>query len=188
MSNKRRIVYANRPWEATGICSGCHLCELYCSLQHNGGFNLHRARLKVVDISTGVDIPVTCQQCETPSCQAACPSNAIVHDEKLGIVVVDQESCTGCGACVGACPYGIMVTDPATGTATKCDMCGGAEAACVSICPSHVLAASGDSEASEYRLRRFAALLAMDDEFRRNTPSGEDPTLKRLERMGVAER
>jgi Fe-S-cluster-containing hydrogenase component 2 len=69
MAKKRRIVYTNRPWEATGICSGCRSCELWCSLHHTGAFNPHRARIRMVELGTGVDIPVTCQQCEDPACQ-----------------------------------------------------------------------------------------------------------------------
>ena len=68
MAKKRRIVYTNRPWEATGICSGCHLCELWCSLKNAGSFNPHRARLRLVEMGAGVDIPVTCQQCQDPAC------------------------------------------------------------------------------------------------------------------------
>lgn len=184
MAKKRRIVYTNRPWEATGICSGCHLCELYCSLQHTGAFNPHRARIRVVEVATGVDVPVACQQCTDPACQAACPSNAIVLDEKLGIVVVEEARCTGCEACVGACPFGIMVFDPVTNLAIKCDLCGGEEAACVAICPSQLLAALEDREAAEYARRRYAALLAMDDELRRPKPAGEGPMLKKLEIRG----
>ena len=94
MAKKRRIVYTNRPWEATGICSGCRLCELYCSLQANGAFNPYRSRVRVVEMATGIDIPVTCQQCPDPACQTACEFDAIVFDTKLKIVVVSEENCT----------------------------------------------------------------------------------------------
>ncbi len=184
MAKKRRIVYTNRPWEATGICNGCHLCELYCSLHHTESFNPHRARLRVVEMATGIDVPVTCQQCIDPACQAACPVDAIAYDGKLQIVVVDEDRCTGCEACVGACPYGIVEIDPATGKAIKCDLCGGEEPACVAICPSRVLAALDDREVAERNRLRYAALLAMDDELRRPVPGGEEPILKKLEKRG----
>ena len=114
MAKKKRIMYTNRPWEATGICSGCRLCELWCSLSKNGSFNPHRSRIRVVELNTGIDIPITCQQCENPACQTSCRFEALTYDEKLKIVVVDEEKCTGCQACVGACPYGIITIDPAT--------------------------------------------------------------------------
>lgn len=184
MAKKKRIIYTNRPWEATGICSGCKLCELYCSLQHNGAFNPRRSRIRVVELGTGIDIPVTCQQCQDPACQAACEFKAIEYDEKLKIVVVDEDKCTGCQACVGACPYGIIAIDPSTKKAIKCDLCGGERPACVDICPSNVLAALDDMETGEYNRRRFAGVLAFGDEVERYTPGGEDPIMKRLEKRG----
>ena len=184
MAKKRRIVYTNRPWEATGICSGCHSCELWCSLQHNGTFNPHRARIRVVELGTGVDIPVTCQQCEDPACKKACRFDAIVENEKLKIMVVDDEKCTGCQACVGACPFGIITMDPVTKKAIKCDLCGGEEPACVDICPSNVLKGLNDVEVSEYNRIRYAGILAFDDEIRRHMPGGEEPVMKGLERKG----
>ena len=121
---------------------------------------------------------------ENPACQTSCGFEALTYDEKLKIVVVDGEKCTGCQACVGACPYGIITIDPATKKAIKCDLCGGAEPVCVSICPSNVLSALDDIKAGEYRRRRFAALLAFDDEVQRKTPGGEEPTQKMLEKRG----
>ena len=111
MTSKRRIMYTNRPWEALGICSGCRLCEFYCSLQHTGAFNPKRSRIRVVEMATGVDIPVTCQQCQNPACLSACLFDAIVFDKKLKIPVVDDEKCNGCRECVGACPFGIITME-----------------------------------------------------------------------------
>lgn len=184
MAKKKRIVYTNRPWEATGICSGCKLCELYCSLQHNGSFNPRRARVRVVELGTGVDIPVTCQQCQDPACQASCKFEAIDYNENLKIVEVNEDKCTSCEACVGACPFGIITIDPATKKAIKCDLCAGEEPACVAICPSNVLAALDDMAAGEYNRRRFAGILAFDDEAGRYMSGGEEPTLKKLEKRG----
>ncbi len=181
MPRKRRIVYTNRPWEATGICSGCKLCELWCSLHHNGTFNPRRARIKIVELSTGLDVPVTCQQCQDPPCKASCRFDAIVMDKELKIAVVDQEKCNGCRACVGACPYGIIAMDPRTKRAIKCDLCGGESPACVDICPSQVLGSLDDVEAAEYARRRFATILSCSDEAMRYQPQGEEPIYKFME-------
>ena len=180
MAKKKRIIYTNRPWEGTGICSGCHSCELWCSLKHHGTFNPHRSRIRVEEIATGIDVPVTCQQCQDPACQAACRFDAIVLDKTLQIVTVDQGKCTGCQACVGACPYGIITMDPMAQKAIKCDLCGGEEPACVAICPSHVLGMLDDTEVAAHHRRRFAALLALDDELQRSRPGGEEPLSKIL--------
>jgi len=182
MARKARIVYTNRPWEATGICSGCRLCELWCSVEHNQTFNPVRSRIRVVEIQTGIDVPVTCQQCPDPACLKACRFQAIALDEKLHIPLVDEDKCTGCKECLGACPFGIITLDPATHKAIKCDLCGGGEPACVAICPSRVLAALDDEGAAEYNRRRFAALLAGDDELRRLRPGGEEPVPEKLRR------
>jgi anaerobic carbon-monoxide dehydrogenase iron sulfur subunit len=182
VAEKRRIIYISRPWEATGLCSGCRLCELWCSMNNMGAFNPLRARIRIMEMGTGIDIPVTCQQCQNPACQAACAFDAIYFDPKLSIVRVDATKCTGCEECVGACPYGIITLDPATNTAIKCELCGGGEPACVSICPSNVLGALTNAGVSEYNRRRYAAVLAFDDETHRYMPGGEEPVMKKLER------
>lgn len=170
---KRRIVYRSRPYEATGFCNGCRSCEMACSLENEGVFNPRRSRIKVVSLGTGIDIPVTCQQCEDPWCEKACPVGAIGIDKRQQIVVVQEEKCVGCERCVGACPYGIMMLDPVTRKAIKCNLCNG-KPACVSVCPSHVLAWVGDTEASETNRRRFAGLLHSLDMATRSTVSGEE--------------
>lgn len=184
MTKKRRIVYTNRPWEATGMCSGCRLCEMWCSIQNSGASNPHRARLRVVEMGTGIHVPATCQQCENPACQSACPSEAIVYDAALKIVVVDDAQCNGCQECAGACPYGMISIDPLTHKALKCELCHGAEPVCVARCPSNVLGALDNLEVSEYNRRRFAASLAAEDELLRFMKGGEGPTVRHLERKG----
>lgn len=41
-------------------------------------------------------------------CVAVCTSNAIKVNPETGIVEVDENSCTGCGACAKACPKGVI--------------------------------------------------------------------------------
>lgn len=184
MAEKRRIIYTSRPWEATGLCSGCRLCEFWCSMQNEGVFNPLRSRIKVLEMGTGIDIPVTCQQCQDPACQSACPTGAIYYDPALDIVRVNADICSACGDCVGACPYGMITIDPASGVAIKCELCGGAEPACVAVCPSNVLGALTNEAVSDYNRRRYAAVLAFDDETHRYKAGGEDPDLKKLEKWG----
>jgi Fe-S-cluster-containing dehydrogenase component len=56
-----------------------------------------------------------------------------------GIVLIDRETCTACGACVEACPFGAILQD-ADGLAWKCDFCGGSPA-CVPECVTAALMA-----------------------------------------------
>ena len=170
---KRRVLYLSLPDKADRICSGCETCQLMCSLQNTGAFNPKKSRIKVVPLSVGITIPITCQQCEDPWCQRACPEKAIVRHKKLNLVVVDEKKCTGCAACIGACPFGIMAYDPERKKAMKCDLCGG-DPACVKYCPSQVLVLAGNQESAEIRRRRFAAVLANEDATARHNIAGAE--------------
>jgi anaerobic carbon-monoxide dehydrogenase iron sulfur subunit len=163
------------------MCSGCHLCELWCAVKNSGASNVHRARLRVVEMATGVHVPLTCQQCQDPACQAACPSSAFLYDEALKIVTIIDEKCNGCQECVGACPFGMISIDPTTHHAIKCELCHGDDPACVSNCPSKVLGALDNLQVAEYNRRRFAATLAAEDEMLRRRSGGEEPVIKHLE-------
>ncbi len=170
---KRRVLYLSVPDQPDRICSGCETCQLMCSLQNAGAFNPGKSRIKVVPLSVGITIPLTCQQCEDPLCRKACPHGAIVPDGKQNLMVIDESKCTGCAACVGACPFGIMGYDPEKKKAIKCDLCGG-DPACVKYCPSKVLALAGPHESAEIRRRRFAAALAAEDVAARNNAAGAE--------------
>jgi carbon-monoxide dehydrogenase iron sulfur subunit len=170
---KRRVLYVSLPDQPDRICSGCETCQLMCSLEKTGAFNPKKSRIKVLPLAVGITIPITCQQCEDPDCQKACPEKAIVPHPKLNLVVVDEEKCTGCLACVGACPYGIMGYDPEKKIALKCDLCEG-NPACVQYCPSKVLELAGPQRSAEINRRRFAAILANEDTAARNNVAGAE--------------
>ena len=170
---RRRILYASLPDQADRICSGCETCQMMCSLEHTGAFNPKKSRIKVTPLSVGVTIPITCQQCENPACQAACPYEAIVPQEKMNLLVGDEKKCTGCLACVGACPFGIMGVDPEKKKAIKCDLCGG-EPECVRACPSRVLVLADPRRTAEAQRRRFAAVLAGEEAFARHNIAGAE--------------
>ena len=109
-------------------------------------------------------LPTLCMHCEEPACERACPTGATVRS-KEGIVLVDDETCIGCGYCVWACPYGARTlnhrpprpyhpalnvmtpyeeegyTEHPKGHIEKCDFCElrlkeGREPACVETCPA----------------------------------------------------
>jgi len=72
-----------------------------------------------------------------------CPVDAITKRED-GIVLIDEELCTGCKDCIEACPLGVMQFDEEKGLAEKCDLCverieRGLQPACVAACPSHCI-------------------------------------------------
>ena len=90
-------------------CTGCRLCELVCSVMHDGISNPSRSRIKVIKWEAeGLYIPMSCQQCQDAPCMNVCPVKAISRDEDLARVIVDYDVCIGCRACVSACPFGAM--------------------------------------------------------------------------------
>ena len=115
-------------------CTGCRLCELVCSVMHEGVSNPARSRIKVMKWeSEGLYIPMSCQQCEDAPCKNVCPVKAISRDEKIGFVMVDYEMCIGCRTCVTVCPFGAMNFDVIDRKVIKCDLCGG-DPQCVRFC------------------------------------------------------
>jgi carbon-monoxide dehydrogenase iron sulfur subunit len=124
-------------------CTGCHICEHFCSFHHEGAVWPGRSRIAILaDSDDGPFVPNVCRQCEDAPCAAACPEEAIALNERTGAWVVDVEVCIGCGVCVDACPYGAIVVDEQLGVALKCDLCGG-EPECAAMCPSGAIRMSG---------------------------------------------
>ncbi|WFO75000.1 4Fe-4S dicluster domain-containing protein [Desulfurococcaceae archaeon MEX13E-LK6-19] len=115
-------------------CTGCHLCELACSLVHEKVFTTTLSRITII---TGpekpVSIPVFCLQCKDAPCARVCPVNAIRYDEKIGAYLIDYNKCIGCKECVYACPFGAITLNK-DGMPIKCDLCGG-DPECVKVCP-----------------------------------------------------
>ena len=115
-------------------CTGCRLCELVCSVFHDGVSNAARSRIKIMKWeSEGLYIPMSCQQCQDAPCVNVCPVKAISRDQPLDFVKVDYDICIGCRACVSACPFGAMSFDVVDRQVIKCDLCDG-DPQCVRFC------------------------------------------------------
>ena len=120
-------------------CTGCRICELWCSFIKTKTSNPTKSRVRVVkQVSEGINIPVMCQHCPEPPCAAACPVDAISRDEETGIVTLDMGLCIGCEQCVNDCPFGALRIDSSTEEVFMCDLCGG-EPECVSVCPNEAI-------------------------------------------------
>ena len=64
-----------------GKCTGCKQCEMACSYENEGEFNVAKSRIRVFDFhEQGKMVPYTCTQCAEAWCQQACPVNAITTD------------------------------------------------------------------------------------------------------------
>ncbi|MEZ0346829.1 MAG: 4Fe-4S dicluster domain-containing protein [Infirmifilum sp.] len=114
-------------------CSGCRLCEVSCSLKHEGTVWPEASRIRIIELYPGVDVPHTCAQCRDYPCIKACSYGALRTDNTTGAVLVDEAKCVSCGDCVRACPGKVMRLHPRTRKAMVCDLCGG-EPECVKAC------------------------------------------------------
>jgi formate dehydrogenase iron-sulfur subunit len=81
-----------------------------------------------------------CKHCTNAGCMEACPTGAIVRNEK-GDVFVQPDICNGCGYCVPSCPFGVVAIQEQSGLAEKCTLCydrqkDGIEPACAKACPT----------------------------------------------------
>lgn len=120
-------------------CSGCRICELVCSLSHEGECNPLKSRIRVVKIAEeGIDMPCVCQHCEIPLCRDVCPVGAIVRDSDTGAILIKEDLCIGCRACTLVCPFGALTMDTSLGVMLKCDLCEG-DPKCVKYCLSNAL-------------------------------------------------
>jgi carbon-monoxide dehydrogenase iron sulfur subunit len=154
----KRIGYLENREDPENICSRCYMCELMCAFHHHGIGNPKRARIKVISLGQGEDIPVSCMNCEEPPCLKICPTGALHRPEAEGMVLVKADLCIGCAMCVNACPMGGISLDAVEGTAVKCDLCGG-DPQCVEYCPAKVLKVVDAGRLARHRMKAFAQYL-----------------------------
>jgi carbon-monoxide dehydrogenase iron sulfur subunit len=115
-------------------CTGCRLCELVCSVFHEGVSNPAKSRINVIKWEAeGLYIPMSCQQCEDAPCMTICPVKAITRDPGLDYVKIDYNVCIGCRSCVAVCPFGAMGFNINDKKVFKCDFCEG-DPQCVRFC------------------------------------------------------
>ena len=131
------------------VCIGCHLCEVYCQVEHSQSKDLLKAfkrefpqplpRLRVEERKP-VSFAVQCRHCTEPPCVYACLTVALHRDSASGIVTVDVARCTGCWTCILACPFGAIRQDTYRGKIAKCDLCPEKNVpVCVDNCPNEAL-------------------------------------------------
>jgi carbon-monoxide dehydrogenase iron sulfur subunit len=120
-------------------CNGCGICELQCSIKHDGVSNPTRSRIKIIrKVQQCIYIPTVCQQCETAFCERVCPVDAIYREPESPLVRVNSDLCVGCRMCSIVCPLGGIIVDPVRQVAVKCDFCDG-DPRCARYCPTGAL-------------------------------------------------
>lgn len=148
-------------------CWGCKTCEVACKQEHDPGHGVRFIQVwedgpKLIDGRLDTIFRVSiCQHCESPPCAEVCPVEAITQRED-GIVILNEEHCTGCQACIAACPFGAIVFEPEKKIARKCNLCyqrvdQGLFPACAdNICLAHCIYFGEAEDIQKMRMARSA--------------------------------
>jgi len=114
-----------------------------CSLAKSGAVRMRSSRIDIRPHWPDVPEIRVCrfEDCADHPCIEACPVAAISDSD--GVVLIDAESCIGCGACEAVCPHQAIRTE--SGKALKCDLCGG-DPACVKECVTAAIQNRGAAE------------------------------------------
>ena len=146
-------------------CTGCHSCEMACSLHHFKKCAPNYSRIRIQEFrDTNTFIPVVCQGCDDAVCTKYCPVNARTRLEN-GAVVTDEERCIGCRACVAGCQFGAAVVNPESKKPMSCDLCALSEngPACVKACTMQkALRYVNADECSKMKSREWARVVQKD--------------------------
>ncbi|MBU0464462.1 MAG: 4Fe-4S dicluster domain-containing protein [Proteobacteria bacterium] len=160
-------------------CTGCRACTIACKAEFDVPLGAFRAAVfeEVIGKFPNTEklfLPKRCNHCEgneedkIPPCVKVCPEYpkdrltfTTPEGEKIryrggatykrpdGLVLFDNQFCTGCGKCIEECPYGARTfnkhikagKDSTKNAIVKCSFCDhriekGVAPACVNICPS----------------------------------------------------
>ncbi len=141
-------------------CTGCRLCELVCSVRHDGVSNPTRSRIKVMKWEMeGLYIPMSCQQCQDAPCMKGCPVGAIFRNDDENRVEIDYDVCIGCRTCVAVCPFGAMNFNAIDRKVIKCDLCDG-DPQCARFCDVKALEFVDSADVSIMKKRDAALRLS----------------------------
>ncbi len=109
-------------------CVGCKGCSVSCHDGHDiaPGVNFCWLDQKGVhgvypDLHMSY-FPRSCMHCTKPPCADVCQANATFVNEE-GIVLIDEDLCTGCQECIAACPYQARFFHQEKQVVQKCDRC-----------------------------------------------------------------
>lgn len=140
-------------------CNGCHNCQVACKDEHAGNDWIPYAKsqpntghfwLKMQQIEHGqipyVSVEYTpwfCMHCESCIASDCCTESAFIRRSD-GLIYIDPEACSGCGACVNACPYDAVFFNEGARIAQKCTGCShlvekGELPHCVDLCAMDAL-------------------------------------------------
>lgn len=106
-------------------CTGCHICEMVCSLYHEGVINPERSAIRISkdDFGDIVNTPVVCRQCKKMVCLDGYEESA--QQEHRGKYGWDDLKA------MEKCPFDAVFCFQSK--VVHCDLCGG-EPRCVQFC------------------------------------------------------
>jgi Fe-S-cluster-containing dehydrogenase component len=151
-------------------CWGCRTCEVACKQENHAPEGIRLIKILEegpvqkngkLDFVFHVSL---CRHCDTPDCVEECPEAAISKRDD-GIVVMDDEKCSGCGLCVDACPYTVIEFDAERNIAMKCNLCfhrvdNELFPACAdNVCPGHCIYFGDPDEIREEIAKKHALRL-----------------------------
>jgi carbon-monoxide dehydrogenase iron sulfur subunit len=109
-------------------CSGCHICEMVCSLFHLKMINTEKSaiRIRKDDLDTSLNSPTLCHQCKEMECLHG---KNVVEELEKKMFIWDKGRAE-------KCPFHAL---PVFGDAAyHCDFCGG-DPQCVKFCTPKAL-------------------------------------------------
>jgi len=120
-------------------CTGCHICEMVCSLYHEGVINLQRSAIRVSkdDFDEIVNTPAVCRQCKKMVCLDGHPE-AYQQEHRKKYKWEDTSS-------IEKCPFDAIFTFQ--GSVVHCDLCGG-DPRCVQYCSVEAITVDAGKEDS----------------------------------------
>ena len=91
-------------------CVGCQTCVVACQMRNALRPGVAWLRVDALEFGRWPDadllfLPHACLHCNDAPCVGVCPTGASFQRAD-GVVLVDYETCIGCGVCLTACPYG----------------------------------------------------------------------------------
>jgi Fe-S-cluster-containing hydrogenase component 2 len=104
-------------------CTGCHLCELVCSVFHLGVINTEKSAIRIQkdDLDTSISTPVVCRQCKEMKCLEGENVSAALAKKQFQWVKQRAERC----------PFDCL--NVLEHDAYHCDLCAG-HPQCVRVC------------------------------------------------------
>jgi tetrathionate reductase subunit B len=131
-------------------CWGCKTCEVACKQEFEVAEGVRLIFVKEDGPRIVKDKPYfqyrvnVCRHCDDPPCADVCAEDAI-YERGDGIVLLNDNLCTGCRLCLDACPFDAIDFDVDQGIARKCNLChnrvdNGLIPACANnICLAHAI-------------------------------------------------